>query len=123
MMEHNIVNIKVKGDDTILMIMSKYTEVLKLVSRGQMDFYGSNGIMTDRFFTFNAYGYEICNPFRDELNMGEVDPLNYYGDRFLESDMPKDIKMWVDKYTELTSEQIAEMILRYVTYNNLKDRY
>lgn len=105
----------------MIMVISKYTEVLKLVCKGQSDFYGANGIMTDRFFTFNAYGYEICNPFRDELNMGEVDPLNYYGDKFLKSDVLTDIKWWVDKYNELTSEQIAEKILRYVTYDNLKE--
>lgn len=105
----------------MIMIISKCTEVLKLVSKGQSDFYGDNGLMTDRFFTFNAYGYKICNPFRDELNMGEVNPIDYYGNKFLESDMMKDIKKWVDKYSELTSEQIAEKILRYVTYNNLKE--
>lgn len=102
----------------MIMIKSKATEVLELVSKEQSNFYGSEGVMTDRFLTFEAYGYDICNPFRDELGMGDVDPIDYYGYRFLDSTMLKTIKDFVVKYPTLTSEEIAKELVDYITYVN-----
>lgn len=100
----------------MFMVKSKATVVLELLGKAQSDFYGSEGAMTDRFFTFFAYGYEICNPFRDELNLGDVEPIEYYGYSFLGSNMYNLIKSQVSKYDTLDAEEIAEELIDYVTY-------
>ena len=102
----------------MFMVKSKSTVVLEKLAKAQSDFYGSEGAMTDRFFTFFAYGYEICNPFRDELNLGDVEPIEYYGYAFLNSSMYKIVKSYVFKYDMLDADEIADELINYVTYKN-----
>lgn len=103
------------------MIKTKCAEVVELVGFGQSNFFKKEGMMTDRFLTFIDCGSEICNPCLDEFMENRVDPLNYYSYNFLDSSLLKVVKEYVDAYPDLSSSEIANIIIKYVTYDNLKE--
>lgn len=103
------------------MLKSKCAEIVELVGFGQSNFFKKEGVMTDRFLVFEDCGSTICNPCLDEFMELRVDPLEYYGYNFLESEILSVAKEYVDYFLDLSAHEIADKIIKYVTYDNLLD--
>lgn len=102
-----------------MLIKSRAEQTIELIGHAQSDFYKQWGAMTDRFFVFETVeGKTICNPFLDSDMNNPVDPIEYYRYRYLDSIIFRYIKEAVNKYDDLTSQEIADEIIKYVTYND-----
>lgn len=63
----------------------------------------------DRFFVFETVeGKTICNPFLDSDMNRSVDSIEYYGYRYLDRIIFRYIKEPVNKYDDLTSQEIED---------------
>ena len=65
------------------LLSKREIKLLKAFCEGQM-LSASEGIEFN-YISFEYEGIEILNPFVDECDMYEVDPIEYYGNYFLES--------------------------------------
>ena len=83
-------------------ITEKQMEAIKILGEYQMGkgVYINLDINPLIGFEHEDSGVLIVNPFLDEMGWGEVNPIKYYGDEFLNSDFFKMDISDIDKYKE-----------------------
>jgi len=73
------------------MLEEKVMIEVRKIAEEQWDHFMTTGIELPNTLTFvhSKSGIAICNPFIDETGRFDVDPVEYYGNDFLESDIVK----------------------------------
>ena len=62
---------------------------IKEVGDKQLQIFDETGEYPEDAIMFEFEGIDIINPFLDEMGTDEVDPVEYYGEAFLNSDFMK----------------------------------
>ena len=70
-------------------LTEREAKILKRFSELQLDILSEGIDENINLISFDYYGMDITNPFVDESGIYEVDPIEYYGELFLESDFMK----------------------------------
>lgn len=68
----------------------KIKEGAKELASYQDNFFMDNGYLSKEFITFTFDGLTIFNPWYNLAGSAKVDPIEYYGDAFLDSGFCED---------------------------------